>query len=135
MTDRIVRVAAQKTAQILEAGKRSLSEEEFARLQELLGQLAVYGVTPYINVELGKLLAKFNWELEVTESPEWEEALIECDKTWLLSELKQMCDEEGITSGRRHKKLLCGALYRARRSEVVDVMKPFMKGMEPPPED
>lgn len=135
MTDRIVKVAAQKTAQILEAGKRSLSEEEFARLQELLGQLAVYGVTPYINVELGKLLAKFNWELEVTESPEWEQALIECDKTWLLSELKQMCDEEGITGGRRHKKLLCGALYRVGRAEVVDVMKPFMQGMEPPPED
>ncbi len=103
-----------------------MSEEEFARLQELLGQLAVYGVTPYINVELGKLLAKFNWELEVTESPEWEEALIECDKTWLLSELQQMCDEEGILHGRRHKKLLCGALYRAGRSEVVDVMKPLL---------
>lgn len=130
---RVVPVAPDKIQQIREAGKRQLSPEEYERLEDLLGQLQVYGVTPYLNVELGKMLAKIEWELEISESPEWAEALIACDVAFLGTDLKEMCEEYGLSSY-GHKKLLCGRLFRHKVPEVVAVMEPFMKGQEPPPE-
>lgn len=127
--EKIVPVALGKIAQIREAGKMQLSPEEYETLESLLAQLEVYGVTPYINVELGKLLGKIEWELEITESPEWAEALIACDAAFLGSELKEMCDEYGL-SPHGHKKELCRKLYNAKHSAVVEIMEPFLKGQK-----
>jgi hypothetical protein len=84
-------------------------------------------MTPYINRELGRLMAKVRWVLEVEESPEWEEALIACDEAFLGAELRRMCYDYGI-SPIGHKKELCRRLYRYKVPEVVAVMEPHLKG-------
>lgn len=123
--EKVVPVAPGKIEQIREAGRRQLSPEEYEKLESLLGQLQLYGVTPYLNVELGKLLGKIEWELEISESPEWAEALIACDVAFLGTELKEMCDEVGISSY-GHKKELCRRLYYAKQPAVVEIMEPFL---------
>lgn len=125
---KIVPVAPSKIAQIREAGRRQLSPKEYEVLESLLAQMQVYGVTPYINVELGKLVGKIEWELEITESPEWAEALIKCDETFLGYELREMFEELGMTAPRVHKKELCRKLYRLGHPKVVEVMGPYLKG-------
>lgn len=127
--EKVVPVAPGKIQQIREAGKRQLSPEEYETLEYLLGQLQVSGVTPYLNVELGKLLGKIEWELEISESPEWAEALIACDVAFLGTELKEMCDEMGISSY-GHKKELCRRLYNRKQPAVVEVMEPYLKGQK-----
>lgn len=126
--EKIVPIAPSKIQQIREAGRRQLSPEQYETLESLLGQLQVYGLTPYINVELGKLLGKIEWELEISESPEWAEALIACDEAFLGAELKEMCEEYGL-SPHGHKKELCRKLYRAGVDEVVAIMEPYLKGV------
>ena len=126
MADHIVKFAPAKIQQIREAGRRALSPAEFEVLEELLSQLAAYGINPYINSALGTLMAKFGWELEVPESPEWAEALIACDVAFLGSELKEMCRVNGL-SDYGHKKELCKHLYNAKVPEVVAVMAPYLE--------
>jgi len=123
-------IAPTKMQQILEAGRRQLSPEEFEELAALLTDLGIYGLTPWINVELGKLMAKIKWELEIGPSPEWAEALQACDYAFLGSELKTMCYEAGA-SPVGHKKQLCARLYKRKVPEVVAVMEPYLKGMTP----
>jgi hypothetical protein len=115
-----------KVQQILEAGRRQLSPEEFEELESLLLDLEIYGFTPWINVQLGTLMSKLQWELEIGPSPEWEEALIACDRAFLGSELKDMCYDAALPPD-GHKKLLCARLYQAEVPEVVAVMEPYLK--------
>ena len=124
--DKIVAIAPAKITQIREAGRKALSPVEFEQLNELLSQLAIYGLTPYINNTLGRIMAKFGWELEVEESPEWAEALIACDVAFLGTKLKAMCRENGM-SDYGHKKELCRRLYNAKVEEVVEIMKPIIE--------
>lgn len=119
-----------KVQQIKEAGRSQLSPEEFEILESLLLDLEIYGFTQWINVQLGTLMAKIQWELEIGPSPEWEEALIACDRAFLGRELKDMC----INAGRSpdgHKKELCARLYQAEVPEVVAVMKSYLKEETP----
>ena len=119
-----------KVQQIKEAGRSQLSPEEFEILESLLLDLEIYGFTQWINVQLGTLMAKIQWELEIGPSPEWEEALIACDRAFLGRELKDMC----INAGRSpdgHKKELCARLYQAEVPEVVAVMEPYLKDETP----
>ncbi|MBA7506117.1 hypothetical protein ES706_04797 [subsurface metagenome] len=119
-----------KIRALLQAGEQQLSPEDFKQLQLLLSDLAVYGLTPWINTELGKLMAKIDWELEIEPSPEWPEALQACDYAFLGEELKRMCSDAGVSpSG--HKKELCERLYRAGVPEVVKVMAPYLEKREP----
>lgn len=121
----IVPFAPKKIAQVLEAAKTQLSEDEYLDFVRLVNRLVNFGMTPEINVELGKLMSKISLELEVSESPEWEEALVKCDEAFLGTELKQMCLEIDIgTYG--HKKELCRALYRHKHPRVVEVMAPYI---------
>ena len=123
-------VTPAKVQQIMEAGRSQLSPEEFEELDSLLLDLEIYGFTPWINVKLGTLMSKIQWELEIGPSPEWEEALIACDRAFLGRDLKDMCDEAGV-SPIGHKKLLCAKLYRAEVPEVVAVMEPYLKEETP----
>jgi hypothetical protein len=119
-----------KVQQIKEAGRSQLSPEEFEILESLLLDLEIYGFTQWINVQLGTLMAKIQWELEIGPSPEWEEALIACDRAFLGRELKDMC----INAGRSpdgHKKELCARLYQAEVPEVVAVREPYLKDETP----
>jgi len=119
-----------KIRAILQAGEQQLSPEDFEQLQLLLSDLQVYGLTPWINAELGKLMAKIDWALEIEPSPEWQPALQACDYAFLGKELRQMCYEAGVgTSG--HKKELCERLYLAGVPEVVKVMAPYLEKREP----
>ena len=119
-----------KIRAILQAGEQQLSPEDFEQLQLLLLDLAVYGLTPWINAELGKLMTKIEWEPEIEPSPEWLPALQACDYAFLGEELKRMCADAGVgTSG--HKKELCERLYRAGVPEVVKVMAPYLEKREP----
>jgi hypothetical protein len=102
--DRIVPIAGSKAEQIREAGRKQLSPEDYQRLDRLLSELRIYGLTPYLNVEIGKLMSKISWELEISESPEWAEALIACDRAFLGDELREMCREVGVGPPRWHKK-------------------------------
>ena len=119
-----------KIQQILEAGEKQLSPEEFEELSSLLLDLEIYGFTPWINTMLGTLMSKIQWELEVEESPEWAEALQACDYAFLGKELKDMCYEIGA-SPVGHKKQLCARLYKRKVPEVVAVMEPHLKKMTP----
>jgi hypothetical protein len=123
------RIALTKMQQIIEAGKKQLSPEEFEEMEALLTDLEIYGMTPWINAQLGKLMAKIEWELEIGPSPEWEEALIACDRALLGRELRDMCLDAGLSAD-GHKKLLCAKLYRAGVPEVVEIMEPYLKETE-----
>jgi len=125
-----ITLSAGKIPQILEAGRRQLSPEEFDELTNLIFDLQVYGLTPWINVRLGTLMSKIQWELDVGESPEWAAALQACDYAYLGRELKDMCYEVGA-SPVGHKKELCARLFRAKVPEVVAVMEPYLKEMTP----
>jgi len=122
-----VTITPTKIQQIMAAGQEQLSPEEFEKLGALLADLSVYGLTPWINTELGKLMAKIEWALEVEPSPEWEKALIACDQAFLGRELKGMC-LDNFLSPVGHKKQLCAKLYQAETPEVVTIMEPFLKG-------
>jgi len=124
------RPAPAKIQQILEAGRRQLSPEEFEELESLLLDLEIYGLTPWINTQLGKLMAKITWELEVGESPEWTAALQACDYAFLGRELRDMCLDVGA-SPVGHKKELCARLYKRKVPEVLAVMEPYLKQMTP----
>ena len=128
--DKVVPFAKQKVSQIREAGKAQLSPEEYAELERLLLAFQMHGITPYINVELGKLMSKLSWGLEISESPEWAEALIKCDETFLGYELREMFEELGMDAPRVHKKEMCRRLYRLGYPRVVEVMEPYLKGAE-----
>lgn len=123
-------LAPSKIQQILAAGEKQLSPEEFDELTNLIFDLQVYGLTPWINAELGKLMAKISWELEVGESPEWTEALQACDRAFLGRELRDMCLDVGA-SPVGHKKELCARLYKRKVPEVLSVMEPYLKEMTP----
>jgi hypothetical protein len=120
------RVTPTKVQQIKEAGRTQLSPEEYEELESLLLDLEIYGFTPWINTQLGTLMSKLSWELEIGPSPEWEEALIACDRAFLGRELKDMCLDAG-RSPDGHKKELCARLYQAEVPEVVAVMEPYLK--------
>ncbi len=119
-----------KIQQILEAGKEQLSLEEYERLQDLVLQLQMYGVTPSLNYELGKLISQLQWGLEIEESPEWTEALIKCDEAFLGSELRDMYIEMGEIPPRVHKKEMCRQLYNRGHPKVVEIMKPYLEAIE-----
>lgn len=122
---KIVKVAPSKIEEMRAAAEKQLSPEEYQEFLDLSFDLQMYGLTPYINSQLGRLMAKIQWELEVPESPEWAEALQACDRAFLGSELKDMCDEHGM-SPHGHKKKLCRRLYDRKVPEVVEVMDPYL---------
>jgi len=115
--------------QLLVAGKEQLSEEEYSRLKSLLIDLQLYGLSAYLNSEIGKIMSGIQWELAISESPEWEEALIACDAAFLGRELKDMCLYAGL-SPQGHKKELCARLYEADIPEVMAIMEPFLEEVE-----
>lgn len=119
-----------KIEAILKAGEEQLSPEEFEELEALIFDLQLFGLTPWINVRLGTLMSKIEWELEIEPSPEWEEALIACDKAFLGRELRDMAYDVGA-SPIGHKKQLCARLYRRKVPEVMAVMEPYLKEMTP----
>lgn len=120
-----ITITPAKSQQILEAGRKQLSPEEFERLESLLLDLEIYGFSQWINTQLGTLMSKIEWELEIEPSLEWGEALKACDFAFLGEELKDMCRNAGL-SPVGHKKLLCARLYRHRIPEVVTVMEPYL---------
>ena len=125
-----VKITPAKVVQILEAGRRQLSPEEFEELSKLLFDLEVYGFSQWINVRLGTLMSRIQWELEVGESPEWAEALQACDYAFLGTELRDMC-HDAFVSPVGHKKQLCARLYKRKVPEVVAVMESYLKEMSP----
>ena len=54
-----IKLGGKKIEAILIAAEEQLSREEYNELVRLLFELQVYGLTPYINTELAKLMAKF----------------------------------------------------------------------------
>jgi len=122
-------IAPEKMQQLLVAGKEQLSEEEYSRLKSLLIDLQLYGLSAYLNSEIGKIMSGIQWELAISESPEWEEALIACDAAFLGRELKDMCLYAGL-SPQGHKKELCARLYEADIPEVMAIMEPFLEEVE-----
>ena len=125
-----IKIGDSKIQQILDAGQKQLSPEEFEKLSDLIFDLQVYGLTPWINTQLGRLMAKLQWELELEPSPEWAEALQACDYAFLGNELKAMCYEVGA-SPVGHKKQLCARLFRRNVPEVLAVMEPYLKERTP----
>jgi len=125
-----VKITPSKVQQILEAGERQLSPEEFEELESLILDYEIYGLTPWINTRLGTLMSKIEWELELEPSQEWAEALQACDYAFLGKELKAMCYEIGA-SPIGHKKRLCARLYKRKVPEIVAVMEPHIEKMTP----
>jgi len=122
---KIAKIGKDKLESLRITAKKQLSPEEYDEFLSLLSDLAIYGLTPLINAQLGTLMAKLQWELEVEESPEWIEALQACDRAFLGRELKDMCYDYGLSVS--HKKQMCRKLYNAKCPEVVDVMQPYLK--------
>lgn len=125
---KIVKLAPAKLESLRSAAEEQLSPEDYKEFVGLLNDLKLYGLTPRINVQLGRLMAKIRWELEVEESPEWIEALQACDRAFLGRELKEMCYVYGLSIS--HKKQMCRRLYNAKCPEVVEIMKPYLEGIE-----
>jgi len=125
-----VKLGSAKMQAILDAGEKQLSPEEFKELTELLLDLEIYGLTPWINTRLGILMSKITWELPEEMPEEWAEALQACDYAFLGKELKNMCYEIGA-SPIGHKKVLCARLYKRKVPEVLAVMEPHLKEMTP----
>ena len=125
-----IKFGSAKMQAILEAGEKQLSPEDFKELTELLFDLEIYGLTPWINTRLGTLMSKIQWELPEEWPEVWAEALQACDYAFLGKELKDMCYEIGA-SPIGHKKLLCARLYKRKVPEVMAVMEPYLKGMTP----
>ena len=125
-----VKLGSTKMQDILDAGQKQLSVDDFKELTELLLDLEIYGLTPWINTRLGTLMSKITWELPEEWPEEWAEALQACDYAFLGKELKDMCYEIGA-SPIGHKKLLCARLYKRKVPEVVAVMEPYLKEMTP----
>ena len=113
-----------KKRAILMAGKKQLSTAEFEELLQLLFDLEVFGLTAWINVQLGTLMSRLDWELEIEPSPVWDDALQACDVAFMGNELKAMCRNYGL-SPVGHKKELCARLYEAEVPEVVAIMAPY----------
>lgn len=124
------KVTPTKIQQILEAGRRQLSPEEFEELSSLLFDLEIYGLTPWINVQLGTLMAKIQWQLEIEPSPEWSKALQACDYAFLGAALRDMC-RDAFLSPIGQKKQLCARLYNANVPDVVVIMEPYLKEISP----
>jgi len=122
-------IAPEKMQQLLSAGREQLNEEDYARLKALLIDLQLYGLSAYLNAEIGKIMSGISWELAISASPEWEEALIACDAAFLGRELKDMCLDAGL-SPQGHKKELCARLYEADVPEVLEIMEPFLEEVE-----
>jgi hypothetical protein len=93
-----------KIAAILKASKEQLSPEEYERLKRLIAELQAHGINPRINSELGLMISHLNWQLPEEISPEWAEALIECDRRFLGSEIRRMFFDMGYDAPRRGKK-------------------------------
>jgi len=121
--------AAGKLQQILTAGQEQLTPEEFSDLLQLIEDFYTYGLTNWINCQLGEIISKLDWELDISESAEWHEALCACDEAFLLKELKALCYEFGLGAG-GHKKLLCRKLYMADYEPVVAIMQPIIDRVE-----
>ena len=125
---RIVPIAPSKIELMRAAAEKQLSPEEYQEFLQLISDLQIYGLTPLINTQLGRLIAKIRWELELEESPEWAEALQACDRAFLGKELQYMCYDYNV-SPHGHKKELCRKLYNAKCPEVVRVMQPYFEGI------
>lgn len=123
---KIVPIAASKIELMRVAAEKQLSTEEYTEFLDLLTQLEISGLTPWLNTQLGRLMAKIRWELEIEESPEWAEALQACDRAFLGSELKFMCYDYNVPP-HGHKKELCRKLYNAKVPEVVRVVEPYFE--------
>ncbi len=140
MSDHIVPRASAKIQQIREAAKKQLSPEDYELFEQLVAQLEMHGMNAYLNSELGKLIAKVSWELEIGEGIDPDEARQACDYAFLGNELKQMCRDAGLSPG-GDKKTMCERLYRIGYEPVVAIMKPIRdrqareaQGIKPPPE-
>lgn len=125
---KLVPIAPSKIELMRAAAEKQLSPEDYQEFLGLLTDLQIYGLTPLINTQLGKLMAKIQWELEIEESPEWAEALQACDRAFLGNELKFLCYDYNV-SPHGHKKELCRKLYNAKCPEVVRVMQPYLEGL------
>ncbi len=123
---KIVPSARGKIAQIRELGKKTLNAEDYAQLEELLAHWQQYGFSAYLNYQLGRLMAKMaGADIEVSESPEWEEVWIECDRRWLGEELKDMYRLMGRSPPRLGKKDMCMELYRWGQPQIVELVDSF----------
>jgi len=118
-----------KMNQLLTAAKGQVSEEDYERLQSLLTDLQMFGLSAYLNTEIGKIMSGIQWELKIEESPEFGEALTACDEAFLGAVLKNMCREMGL-SPRGHKKVLCARLYEADVPEIVAIIEPYLEEAE-----
>ena len=125
-----------KIAAILKAGKEQLPPEEYERLKSLVGQLQAYGLTPSINSELGQIMSRLNWQLPQEDSPEWAEALIECDRRFLGSEIRRMFYDMGYDAPRRGKKDMVKELYQLGQPQIVEIVDSYLtkEGEEETPE-
>jgi hypothetical protein len=121
-----IKLGGKKIEAILIAAEEQLSREEYNELVRLLFELQVYGLTPYINTELAKLMAKVHWQMEPEPSEEFDVALMACDNAFLLKDLREMC-RENFLSPVGDKKELCARLYAAEVPEVVAIMEPYYK--------
>lgn len=122
---KIVPIAPSKLELMRVAAEKQLSPEEYTEFLDLLRQLAISGLTPWLNTQLGRLMATVRWELEIEESPEWIAALIACDEAFLGNELKLMCYDYGLSIS--HKKQMCRKLYQANHPQVIRIMEPYLK--------
>jgi len=86
-----------------------------------------HGSTPWVEKKLGEIMTRVHWGLGSWlefESPDYEKALVACDKAFTLKDLKGKCRELGSSMG--PKKEMCHKLYLSLDPDVVEVMQPFL---------
>lgn len=86
---------------------------------------AKWELTPEVSRELARIAEEAEWPLPEPLPPEYTLPLIACDLAFLGNELKDLCDEYGL-SKRGHKKILCAKLISAGVEEVLDAVERMM---------
>ncbi len=80
---------------------------------------AKWKLTPEVSRELARVAEEAEWPLPAPLPPEYALPLVACDLAFLGNELKDLCEEYGLSKS-GHKKILCSRLLGANIAEVVE---------------
>jgi hypothetical protein len=80
---------------------------------------AEWKLTPEVARELARIAEEAEWPPPEPLPPEYDLPLVACDLAFLGDELKDLCEEYGLSKS-GHKKILCAKLLSAGVEEVIE---------------
>jgi len=80
---------------------------------------AEWKLTPEVARALARVAEEAEWPPPEPLPPEYDLPLVACDLAFLSNELKDLCEEYGLSKS-GHKKILCSRLLGANIQEVIE---------------